>query len=563
MAAGTINGTDFAVMLRWGAANLKKHEDEVNDLNVFPIPDGDTGSNMLLTLLGGVDDPEKVDSDVGRAAKSAADGMLLCARGNSGVILSQFFSGLAEGLEDLEQADRDNLARAFDSGVRKAYSAVMTPVEGTVLTVARESSEFAGGNNSDSPEGFLSDVAAAAKKSLARTPDLLSVLKDAGVVDSGGAGFIYIIEGMRSALASGNDGSSDRFDGIGSGDDASGAAGKAKQLDFDQFTADSELEFGYCTEVLVRLQNAKCDVDNFDVDIVRSFLQTVGDSIVAFRNGSILKIHVHTMTPDRVLAFCRKYGEFLTVKIENMSLQHSNLDPDTAAGAEEPRKKIVTKAKPYGIVCVAPGEGIARCFRDLGADQIITGGQSMNPSTGDFIDAFRSINAEHLIVFPNNSNIILAAKQAASMYSDVPVTVIESTSIGECHAALTMMNPVLGTDAMIEDMRASMSGVVTAAVSRCVRDARNVDFDLHSGQYIGFLGKSVLSAADDRLAAACALADAIDFDDHEVCIVFSGCDVSPDETGAFIDHIQKTRPLVEVFGVNGGQEIYDFIIAVE
>lgn len=551
--SATINGTDFAVMLRSGAANLKKHEDEVNDLNVFPIPDGDTGSNMLLTLLGGISDPDDVSEGVGAEAKSAADGMLMCARGNSGVILSQFFSGLAEGLSDLTQADRDNLAKAFAAGVKKAYASVMTPVEGTVLTVARESSEFASGSLNDSPESYLSDVAKAAKQSLARTPELLSVLKEAGVVDSGGAGFIYIIEGMKNALSGEVDTGGELFTDKSS----------PKELDYESFTPDSELEFGYCTEVLVRLQNAKCDVENFDVDVVRSYLSTVGDSIVAFRNGSALKIHVHTMTPDKVLAYCRNYGEFLSVKIENMSLQHSNLDPNSAAGAEEPKKKIVTRAKPFGIVCVASGDGLKRCLRDLGADVVIDGGQSMNPSTKDFLDAFGDINAEHLIVFPNNSNIIMAARQAASMYAAAPVTVIESTSVGECHAALSMMNPLLPGDEMIGLMRESMEGVITASVSRCVRDTVMYGHDLHTGQYIGFTGKTVVSADNDRLDTARMLIDALDFGDREVCIIFSGKETVPEETAELEEHVRKTRPFTEVFTVYGGQEVYDYIIALE
>ena len=555
MSASNINGIVFLRMLSSAAANLKKHEEEVNDLNVFPIPDGDTGSNMLLTLLGGVSDPDSGDADVGKAAKTAADGMLMCARGNSGVILSQFFSGMADGLARFNETGRDGLAAAFEAGVRKAYGAVLEPVEGTVLTVARESSEFAGAADSDTPEKFLGDVVEAAKRSLARTPELLKVLKDAGVVDSGGAGFIYIVEGMKGALTGETGG--DAFT------ESRGGAREAKEIDYERFTSDSVLEYGYCTEVLVRLQNSKCDVENFDVGIVRDFLQTVGDSIVAFRSGSALKIHVHTMTPDRVLAYCRRYGEFLTVKIENMSLQHSNLDPETAAGSDSPKKHITTKAKPFGIVCVASGEGVARCFRDLGADEIISGGQSMNPSTKDFIDAFSEINAEHIIVFPNNSNIILAAQQAASIYKDAKVTVVNSVSIGQCHAALTIMNPLLPPDEMISEMEESMSEVVTAAVSRCVRDAHQDVFDLHSGQYIGFTGKKVVSADNDRFDTARMLVDALDFGDREVCIIFSGREAVPEETEELKAHIERTRPFTEVYCVNGEQEIYDYIIVLE
>ncbi len=541
----TIDSRLYRKMVASGAENLKRHAQEINDLNVFPIPDGDTGDNMLLTVSGGAN--VDVSDTLGRTARNVADGMLLSARGNSGVILSQFFDGIADSLlsSDSAEADAESFADAMLTGVSHAYNAVLTPTEGTILTVAREASEYAHDKNSESVEDFFSDFLYEANNSLTRTPELLPVLKKAGVVDSGGAGLIKIVEGMLQALTGKE---------VEYVTPASTQENK-QQVDLSKFTEDSVLEFGYCTEVLVRLQNAKTDIAAFDTAVVTDFLKNIGDSVVCFKNGSILKIHVHTMTPDKVLAFCRQFGEFLTVKIENMTLQHNSLDKE-----EEPAKE----RRKYAVITVASGEGIREMFENLGADCVINGGQSMNPSAADFIEAFKDVNADTVFVLPNNGNIILTAKQAAELYKDSKVYVIPSKTLGEGHAALTMLD--LNSDdpeTIASDMAGSMEGVVTAAISTCSRDTSADGFDLYTGEYIGFSGDTILSADNDRVDTAKRLVDSMDFDPHEICILISGKDSDEKETEEIRQYIKQKHPMCEIYDVNGGQNIYHYVLILE
>lgn len=541
-----IDSLTFARMIRVGADNLGRHADEVNDLNVFPIPDGDTGSNMLLTLRGGEKTAPHENEGIGDFFRRSADGMLLSARGNSGVILSQFCDGIARGLSGEKTADPVAFAKAFASGVSHAYEAVMEPVEGTILTVMREATEYSSSRVHESVESFLADFIRQAKITLKNTPEMLPVLKKAGVVDSGGAGLIYIIEGMMSALR-----------GDITEEFHNEPSDSKTELDLSLFDEDSVLEFGYCTELLLRLQRAKTDVDNFDVDVIKDFLSTVGDSIVCFKNGSIVKIHVHTKTPYVVLKFCQEYGEYLTVKIENMSLQHNNLPRDS---------KLVEKQdpKPYGIVAVASGDGIKRTFRDMGADFIVEGGQSMNPSADDFIDAFERVNAKVVFVLPNNPNVILAAKQAAKLYSDSDIRVIETKNIGDCYAVLSMYNTEsMDTDLIESELNEAMTGVVTASVSRCVRDADMDGFHVQNGEYIGFVGKEIFSADNDRADTAFLLADKLDFNDREICIIVRGVDSDAEEAERIATHIRNSRRGCEVYVIDGGQEIYSYILIIE
>lgn len=333
-----LDGELYCLLIRAGAAHLRAHAAEVDSLNVFPVPDGDTGDNMSMTAEGGVTAiASKGAMPLGEAAKAVADGMLIGARGNSGVILSQFFSGIAKGFDKMEIAHVKALAAALETGVSQAYMAVMSPAEGTILTVCREGVRYAAGRVTD--ESTVRDVFADIKtemyESLKRTPDLLPALKEAGVIDSGGAGIYYMIEGMLRAL----DGES--IDGA---EAPEKSAPPASAASFDAFTEDSVMEFGYCTECLVRLQNAKCDIASFDVEKLRDFLQEIGNSVVCFKDGSIVKLHVHTMTPDRVLEFCRRFGEFLTVKIENMSVQHTNNTGRERSGSV---RGLSLRDKPY------------------------------------------------------------------------------------------------------------------------------------------------------------------------------------------------------------------------
>ncbi len=542
----TLDGILFARMINSGATNLKAHAKEINDLNVFPIPDGDTGDNMLMTMMGGVHHDTSSCESLCEMAERVSSGMLLSARGNSGVILSQFFEGIKNGFIGLQTADTKEIGEAFRYGVKQAYSSVMTPTEGTILTVVREATEYACEQNTDTPEAFLNAFIDEAKRSLARTPELLPVLKKAGVVDSGAAGLIYIVDGMMRAVI-GEDIA-----------DFSEVSEQTQELDLDAFNEDSVLEFGYCTELLVRLQNAKTDISTFDVKVITDYLQTVGDSIVAVRNGSIVKLHVHTMTPQKVLDFCQQYGEFLKVKIENMSLQHNNTVTD------EKENTPPKERKKYGVVAVACGEGLKQTFIDRGADVIVDGGQSMNPSAEDFIEAFDEVNADVIFVFPNNGNIVLTAQQAAHLYEKSDVRVIESTTIGAGYASLAMLDTGSGdTNAIVEDLRMAMDGVVTAEISHCVRDASIDGTDLHTGEYIGFVGKNLLAANDNRLTAVCETVDKIGFAGYDVCIVICGKEATDEEASRIEKYIHSNYKGKEVYIINGGQDVYDYIMIIE
>ena len=445
-----IDGQDFAHLLSGGASCLRENQSIVNDLNVFPIPDGDTGSNMLLTIQGGVESSRKTDDTrLGKVAKTIADGMLLSARGNSGVILSQLFAGIAKGLEGKETATAREMAVAMQSGVQTGYNAVVNPTEGTILTVAREAAAYAESmvDQDSTIESFFADYLKEAEQSLQRTPDLLPVLKEAGVVDSGGAGLYYIVDGILRVLRGEEERRMDLtfVDGNTSG----------QELDYSKFNEDSVMQYGYCTEFLLQLQKCKCDIDAFTVekDMIPYLESIGGDSIVCFKNGSVVKVHVHTMTPSKALEYAQRYGEFLKVKIENMTLQHSE-------SVVQNRFKVSTptaRRKRFAMVVVATGEGVKNTFRELGADFIIDGGQGRNPSSEDFITAFQSVNADTIFVLPNNGNIVLAARQAAGLFDASDVHVIESKNIGEGYAAMTMLSYDSGDVAeLVADLKDAM-----------------------------------------------------------------------------------------------------------
>lgn len=547
MAVEQIDGQLYAHMIQGGAACLRLNEQEINGLNVFPIPDGDTGSNMRLTIDNGVTalSSEEITS-VSHAAQLAAKGMLMGARGNSGVILSQLFAGMGRELSDCETASVNKFAKAFRSGVELAYEAVINPTEGTILTVAREAADYAyantfGGGN---VEKFFADYLSQARKTLEKTPDMLHILKEAGVVDSGGAGLIRIVEGMEQAVTGREIQPAEQHS-------ASSAA-----INPELFTEDSEMHFGYCTECLLRLQRSKVDPENFRVEQISEYLETIGNSIVAFKTGSAVKIHVHTMTPGKVLDFCQKFGEFLTLKIENMELQHNNVIASEKR-EEKPRKK-------FGVIAVANGDGIKQSFSDLGADFIVDGGQCMNPSTEDFIDAFDRISAEKIIVLPNNGNIILAARQAAQLYDKAEVYILESRSIGEGYAALTMLDTTSGNiDVIMNDLECAMQGVKTVMVSKSVRDTELGGMSVKSGEYIAISGKSIIAAENERTAAAKEAVKNIISADTSILLIFRGADAPASESEELAEFARENFPAAEIYEIDGKQEIYDFILVSE
>ena len=539
------NGVLFARMVQAGCTNLRAHAQAVNNLNVFPIPDGDTGSNMLLTIIGGADAAGKGTHSLSETARRVSDGMLLSARGNSGVILSQIFEGIADGFDGIEEADNQDWINALRKGVQHSYNAVMEPTEGTMLTVMRCATEYVSSKAAPDTEILLRDFLKAAKDTLEKTPDMLPVLKKAGVVDSGGAGLIYIFEGMLQALTGETEVS-----------DVRPLESEEQSLDLNLFTEDSVLEYGYCTELLLRLQRCKTEIDTFEVSSLTEYLKGIGDSVVAFKTGSIVKIHIHTMTPDRVLAFCQRYGEFLKIKIENMSLQHNNVSLDGINISVKPQ----SERKPFGVVAVASGDGIKQLFSERGADVIVDGGQSMNPSTEDFLEAFEQVNADTVFVLPNNGNIVLTAKQAAGMYKDSNVRVIESHTIGDGYAALSMLSFDSGdAEQIATELTEAMQGVITAEISKSVRDTDEV----HAGEYIGFVGKDILTAKNDRFEAVCATVDQLSDKGFEFCILIRGKDTEAAEAEQIEKYITSHYSGKEVYVIDGMQEIYDYILILE
>lgn len=544
-----LDGRLFARMVRGGAARLENNRVTVNELNVFPIPDGDTGDNMFMTMDSGAEAADKDDENaIGAASGRIARGMLLGARGNSGVILSRIFAGISKGLEGLEKADLNSFACALEKGVEEAYKAVQTPVEGTILTVNADAVRFANSRIGEGEgfEGYFEDLVKELRASLDRTPELLAVLKEAGVVDSGGAGLVFIAEGMQDALF---------------GREGEHAPIKEKQrqsVDISTFTEDSELEFGYCTEFLLRLQTKKVGkVSDFDEKPLFDWLEKNGESLVAFRDGSIIRVHVHTMRPEEVLAHCHEYGEFLTLKIENMLLQHNETSIRNNYKPAKPMKK-------YGIVAVAAGEGIKDTFIKLGADAVVDGGQSMNPSAESFLEAFSDVNAENILVFPNNSNIIMTAEQAAQLASGVSVRVIPSRSIGECYAALSLLDTSSGDPELIEKNCIDIMGsIATGAVSRAVRDSECGGVSVKKGEFIGFSNGKILAGSPCAQETVIKLADSLMADDFGILMLVCGKDSVFEEAKAAVEALKKAHPMTEVILLDGGQPVYDYIIILE
>lgn len=537
-----IGGEDYLKMVKAGAARLNADRKEINDLNVFPIPDGDTGDNMYMTIKSGCDSASEVSvQSIGDVSASISKGMLFGARGNSGVILSRIFAGIAKGLQGIDAAGLPEWKKAMGEGVSESYKAVAVPVEGTILTVFKDAVRAAGNSAADSFEEYFSVFSEELQLSLQRTPELLPVLKEAGVVDSGGAGLVCIMEGMKAALNGEETG------------DVSDIPGTSAKIDLSAFTEDSVLEFGYCTEFLLRLQTTKVgNVPDFNESVIKEYLQGAGESLVFIRDGSIIKVHVHTRTPGDILNACQKWGEFLKIKVENMTLQHheNHMEKKTFKG---PRKKVA-------VVAVASGEGLVNVFKDTGADFVIEGGQTMNPSAESFVEAFDRVNADTVYVLPDNSNIILTAKQAASLYKGSDVRVIGTRNIGSGYAVLGSVDfsssDIAAVVAEAEEVAAS---TVTAMVSRAIRDTK----DSVKGDFIGFSDGEILCDSSDRNEAAAGLCGKLDAGSSDVLLVFKGADVAQEEADALQARLQADYRNTEVVVCDGGQPVFDYIMILE
>lgn len=546
MVRNKIDGEFLELMLQNGYRNIMLNQAEIDALNVFPVPDGDTGLNMTMTMSGGVENHES-SKNVGEMMASFAHGTLFSARGNSGVILSQFINGFAKGSKDMDTMSISDFAKAMESGVKQAYKSVVRPVEGTMLTVMREATEFLS-NNKDSFASFedcFMSLMPVIRRSLDNTPNLLPVLEEAGVIDSGGAGFLTIVEGMKLAL-----------EGEILSDDSKASSSLKPSSKFSLLPDNGTLEYGYCTEFILQLIYSDHRADSFNLDEMIATLETFGDSIVAIREDNVVKVHVHTFTPEKVLAYARGFGEFLTLKIENMALQHNE-------SIKENKKK--KKHQKYAIATVASGRGIQEYLTGIGADVIISGGQTDNPSTEDFINAFDTLDADYIVVLPNNSNVIMAAKQAAKIYDKADVRVIETRSVAEGYSALSMMNNSVDTvEELIEDMSFGIPNVTTGYITTATRDSSMGGVAVKQGDYIGLDRETIRSSEKSKTDAVMGLLKNLPgIDEKEVLTGFFGNGVAEEEAEALKELIEESFPMLECAFIEGGQPVYDYIFALE
>ena len=541
-----LDGKTLKSMLIGGTESMRSSSARINGLNVFPVPDGDTGTNMTMTLEGGLSElDDSDDATVGEVMERFAHGVLLGARGNSGVILSQILAGIKETLRDKDAVSALELAKAYRGGIAKSYSAVRNPTEGTILTVFRESTEYAAAqiDESSTIDDFYRLHIEEAERSLERTKELLPVLAEADVVDSGGAGYLAIALGMYLSLS-----------GKMKSTPSVGATAHKPKLDIGSFTRDSVLDFGYCTEFLLRLMSAKVDPDTFDISVIIDRLTDMGgESIVAYRDGDIVKVHVHTFTPGDVLSACQEYGEFLTLKIENMSLGHT----------EETKQKPKKREK-LSVLAVATGDGMQSLFLDMGASGIVSGGQTSNPSTEEFIEAFKKYDAENIIVLPNNKNVFLAANQAAEMYTDANVRIVPTRSLMEGYGALSVITPgITDIDMLAENAKRAAMGVTGYEITQAVRSVTMNGIEINRGDYIAISDGEIKAVGDSAEETLKKILNDLDMDEYEIITLFVGAGVGEDTRAELTEELTELYPDCEVIVYEGGQEVYDYLVAVE
>lgn len=556
MKHSIIDAEMLASLLKGGYQELLSQKEIINNLNVFPIPDGDTGLNMGRTLQGGIE-TIKDDASFKDMMKAFSKGTLMSARGNSGVILSQFFRGFAKGVGDIDAMSVYDFATAMKAGRDQAYSAVVNPVEGTMLTLMTDGSNCLDSDKILDFESLFEVLIPELKASLERTPSLLDVLADAGVVDSGGAGFLAIFNGMAKALNG----------EVTSEAVSSPASSEASEPAVMLLDENSEVEFGYCTEFILQLFSKKTDVDNFDIDDFIEELKKLGDSIVAIRDEELVKVHIHTKTPEVPLAYAHKFGEFVTMKIENMTVQHNEVINEHADSAAAKAGTVPKKAKhqKFAVVTTSSGEGFKNYFTDLGTDVVIDGGQTNNPSTEDFVNAFKTLDADYIVVLPNNSNIIMAAEQAAELYKECDVRIVPTKSLAEGYSSLSLMDKYASDiDEFLKSLTRGLSNVTTAMLSTATRDAEMDGVTIKKGQYVGIIDKEIRISGDDKLSTAINLLSGDEsIADKDVITVFYGKDVTEAEAQQLEDLISEQFPLLDIGIVPGLQDVYSFIIAIE
>ena len=546
----------FQEMVQAGATRLNKQAEYVNSLNVFPVPDGDTGTNMGMTIENGAKEvSDRSASTVGEAAGIFAKGLLMGARGNSGVITSQLFRGFSQSVKDKEELDGAALAAAFQSGVEVAYKAVMKPVEGTILTVSRGAA-IGAKKKAESTNDAVEVMRAAlegAKTALAKTPDMLPVLKEVGVVDSGGQGLVFIYEGFLSALT-GEFIASEEFQAT--------PATMSEMINAEHHksvaghVATEDIKFGYCTDIMVALKQGPTYVKDFDYDEFRNYLNNLGDSLLVVNDDEIVKVHVHTEDPGLVMQEGLKYGSLVKVKVDNMRNQHE------AQVEKEERQAKPVEEKEYAIIAVVAGDGLADIFKAQGVDYIISGGQTMNPSTEDFVKAVEELNARNIIILPNNKNILMAAQSAAEVI-DQPAAVVETKTIPQGLTSLLAFDESKSIEENYERMSASLGDVVSGSVTTAVRDTTIDGLEIHENDNLGMVdGKIVVSNPDMMETLEETFAHMLD-EDSEIVTIYVGEDGSEELANELAQALAEKYEDVEVEIHQGGQPVYPYLFSVE
>ncbi|MED1947490.1 MULTISPECIES: DAK2 domain-containing protein [Brevibacillus] len=563
-----LDGVLFSRMVYLGANLLSDNVRVVDGLNVFPVPDGDTGTNMNLTFSSGVEELTRKESPrITESAAALAKGLLMGARGNSGVILSQLFRGFSKSVNGKDEVNARQFADALKAGVDSAYQAVMKPVEGTILTVAREAAEMAvrAARTSDDIISVMEKTYEQAQATLLRTPEMLPVLKEVGVVDSGGQGLLFIYEGFLRALR-GEELSADRERSV----------PKIGQEELDKLISEQhhaqihmkteDITYGYCTEFMVHVTHStEPNKKPFSEALFRNHLDTMGDSLLVVSDDEVVKVHIHAEHPGSVLQYAQQFGSLHRLKIENMREQHANiLKAEESKGQAKPEAAVqpATDLLPYGLIAVAAGEGIATILRSMGVHVVVEGGQTMNPSTEDFMKAIAGLRAQHIIILPNNSNIIMAAQQASDL-AEIPVSVIPTKSIPQGLAALVSFRADVEPEVNVQAMTKAIAQVKTGMVTHAVRDTQMGEVQIKEGDFIGMAEKEIVTAGPDLLACATTLLLGMVEEDSEIITIFLGEDATEDQAHALEKALSDSYPDVEVEIQAGGQPLYPFIFSVE
>ncbi|WP_179946629.1 DAK2 domain-containing protein [Lactobacillus terrae] len=560
MSKELITRDEFSDMVRVASHRLEKNAKFVNSLNVFPVPDGDTGTNMSLTIKSGFKAVnESTSNHVGTLGKALAKGLLMGARGNSGVITSQLFRGFSKSIEDKENLSAMDLAQAFDNGVKTAYKAVMKPVEGTILTVARVASEYGmkKANETNDTVEVMSALVAGAKDGLEQTPSLLPVLKEVGVVDSGGQGLTFIYEGFLEGLSGIAGEDVYQPDEVEMDEMVNATHHQSVQGKFDT----DDIEHGYCTEMMVELGEGATTDEKFDYEKMRNDLNEIGDSLLVVSDDEVIKVHVHTNYPYKVWEEGHKFGSLVKIKIDNMKIQHENIIEEDEV---EPEKETAEKPKEvdFAVITVSSGAGITELFESLGVTHVINGGQTMNPSTNDFVDVLNASKAKKAIILPNNGNIVMAAKQAVDLV-DIPVVVVESKTISQGMTAMFSFNPEGDLDENKENMTEALATVKSGQVTQAIRDTEIDGIKITNGHFMGIVDGKIVIDNEDIIEATEKMLDIMIDEESEVITILVGEDGSEEGAKHIEEYITSKYPDLELEIHNGGQPVYQYLVSVE